>query len=490
MKKMLLLLVLVPMFAVLQAQEYQFFNDDFTVFMEDDGYLPWVFPYNTLSAEYVDGRKYYEFQGMLNYVDEMFLDANGPGFLGEHAMWDTAQGLYVLFNRYDDSIRIYTNRDVGDSWIAYTKENDTVWAEVTSKTTDITKSGDPETVKTVTFIYPENISGFDGSVHNKSITFGSSSGLISFFNIVVFPGLVNEDYGDIPTFYKAYESNQITSDAFDPAFIDSISDADLFDWYPGDELHTKYFGCTGSEPDISTIDTWIIKKVLNRIDSANNIALTFHRKYKRWRNDTVIDQAIDTIIRTYSKTPLDVIPPYRYEGDEFRADVAGLRIKNHRIAVVKNYLSIVKDGEYWTILPFKSDKYSYYETEGICGLGGWYYDNTGTFCDPYNRFVYYKMGDSEVGTPLDFEVTGMQEISVSDIKIYPNPVRDVLYIEMEKTNGTNTVLEIWNASGQIVLKDRIQKQTAINVHELSTGLYFYRIMNEAGMVTSGKILKE
>ncbi len=490
MKKMLLLAMMVPMFTLLQGQPYQFFNDDFTVFMEDDGYLPWVFPYNTLSAEYVDGCKHYEFKGMLNYVDEMLLDANGPGFLGQHAIWDTAQGLYVLFNRHDDSIKIYTNRDVGDSWIAYTKENDTVWAEITSKTTDMTKSGDPETVKTVTFIYPENNSGFDGSVHNKTFTFGSSSGLISFFNIVVFPGLINEDYGDIPTFYKAFESDQITADAFDPAFTDSISDADLFDWYPGDEIHTKYFGCTGSEPDISTIDTWIIKKVLTRIDSAHNIALTFHRKYKRWRNDTVIAQAIDTITRTYSKTLLDVIPSYRYEGDENYAMLSGLRFRNHRISVVKYYMSIVKEGEYWTLLPFKSDKYTYYETEGICGLGGWYYEGSGTFCDPYNRFVYYKMGNSEVGTPLNFEVTGLDAQLSTDVKIYPNPVKDVLYIDLEKEIGTNTVLKIWNASGQIVLKDHIQKRTTINVHELSTGLYFYRIMNQAGMVSSGKIVKE
>lgn len=230
--------------------------------------------------------------------------------------------------------------------------------------------------------------------------------------------------------------------------------------------------------------------MLNRIDSVHNIALTFHRKYKKWRNDTVIAQAIDTITRTYSKTPLDVTPSYRYEGDEDYALVAGLKFRNHRISVVKYYLSIERQGEYWTILPFKSGKYTYYEKEGICGLGAWYYDITGTFCDPYNQFVYYKMGNSEVGTPLNFEVSGLESQPVSTVRIYPNPVDDVLHIDLEKKSGAKINLEIWNISGQIVFKEPIQKQNTINISEFPAGLYLYRIMNENSLVSSGKILKE
>ena len=69
-----------------------------------------------------------------------------------------------------------------------------------------------------------------------------------------------------------------------------------------------------------------------------------------------------------------------------------------------------------------------------------------------------------------------------EVKLYPNPVRDILNIEIE--NDIQSI-EIYNIQGQKVLSSN-QKQ--INVSDLATGMYMVRIQDIDNNIATKKIV--
>ena len=69
-----------------------------------------------------------------------------------------------------------------------------------------------------------------------------------------------------------------------------------------------------------------------------------------------------------------------------------------------------------------------------------------------------------------------------DVKLYPNPVRDILNIEIESDIQS---IEIYNIQGQKVLSSN-QKQ--INVSDLASGMYLVRIQDIDNNIATKKIV--
>ncbi len=81
--------------------------------------------------------------------------------------------------------------------------------------------------------------------------------------------------------------------------------------------------------------------------------------------------------------------------------------------------------------------------------------------------------------------TGIQDVeNMKDIAIYPNPVNDILHVEVSENNFG---VELYNIFGQQVLK--AQNEREISVSELSSGVYVLKITTEKG-IYSRKIVKE
>ena len=88
---------------------------------------------------------------------------------------------------------------------------------------------------------------------------------------------------------------------------------------------------------------------------------------------------------------------------------------------------------------------------------------------------------------------GLEEASVlNNIKIYPNPFKEELYISTDKTTNNNKVeYVIFNQFGQMVHKNTLNFENntfKINTHELSSGMYFITIKTES-FVETKKIIK-
>lgn len=108
--------------------------------------------------------------------------------------------------------------------------------------------------------------------------------------------------------------------------------------------------------------------------------------------------------------------------------------------------------------------------------------------------VTYTVKAQDQTTTIDWEVTvtvvatAIEEVNKLDmIKIYPNPVKDVLYIsDLEKVDK----IEIYSVLGNTVGSYNSDINKEINVSMFDTGIYFISFHNSDGKVSIKKFIKE
>ena len=75
-----------------------------------------------------------------------------------------------------------------------------------------------------------------------------------------------------------------------------------------------------------------------------------------------------------------------------------------------------------------------------------------------------------------FEVVGIEDITLSQIKIYPNPTNKVLMIDSGKLTMDNAEYTIFSITGQLIMQGKLSGETTtINAESLTSGMYFLRI---------------
>lgn len=85
---------------------------------------------------------------------------------------------------------------------------------------------------------------------------------------------------------------------------------------------------------------------------------------------------------------------------------------------------------------------------------------------------------SEIRKVLFERTTGMEENEAKTLLIYPNPVKDIIFL----TNSTdNQNVTIYSATGSVVLKSVVSNNT-IDVRDLSNGVYFIKINNQIAKI--------
>ena len=82
---------------------------------------------------------------------------------------------------------------------------------------------------------------------------------------------------------------------------------------------------------------------------------------------------------------------------------------------------------------------------------------------------------------------GINDISINDFSVYPNPTSEILWIE--STTQVIDTVSLIDAQGRQVIAADYNVSQGIDLSEFSTGMYFLRIENEAGVVTK-KIVVE
>jgi hypothetical protein len=83
---------------------------------------------------------------------------------------------------------------------------------------------------------------------------------------------------------------------------------------------------------------------------------------------------------------------------------------------------------------------------------------------------------------------GIVEEDLKEVKVYPNPFSNRLTVNAEGYENAKFVLQ--NILGQKIISQTINGKTDISVTDVESGVYFYSVISENKIISSGKLLKE
>jgi hypothetical protein len=107
----------------------------------------------------------------------------------------------------------------------------------------------------------------------------------------------------------------------------------------------------------------------------------------------------------------------------------------------------------------------------------------------YQVSAVYYLGESDLSAPkfITFVYTGIDAFDAKKLQIFPNPASDMVYI---KSNHLVRTVEILNNAGQsLEVRDINAAQFQVNVSQLESGLYYFKLITEEGS-TLRKVLVE
>lgn len=95
-------------------------------------------------------------------------------------------------------------------------------------------------------------------------------------------------------------------------------------------------------------------------------------------------------------------------------------------------------------------------------------------------------GESEISNIVSGQ-TGLGQYDFSDVRVYPNPARDVLYVAGENISKVS----LYTAVGALVREEaNVQDLVALPVAGLTNGIYFVRVVTADGATLTRKVMVE
>ncbi|MGB0431276.1 MAG: T9SS type A sorting domain-containing protein, partial [Bacteroidia bacterium] len=76
--------------------------------------------------------------------------------------------------------------------------------------------------------------------------------------------------------------------------------------------------------------------------------------------------------------------------------------------------------------------------------------------------------------------TSTNEVQSADLKIYPNPAQNTLFLNHSFNN--NTQVEVYTTDGKLLIQDNLgSNENSIDVSQLSSGTYLLKMVNDEGV---------
>ena len=75
--------------------------------------------------------------------------------------------------------------------------------------------------------------------------------------------------------------------------------------------------------------------------------------------------------------------------------------------------------------------------------------------------------------------------SDNEVMIYPNPANDVIFVKGEEIQS----VEIYNSIGVKVVSKNVNNSESIDIADLASGMYFVRVLDKNGNISTTKIIK-
>ena len=123
-------------------------------------------------------------------------------------------------------------------------------------------------------------------------------------------------------------------------------------------------------------------------------------------------------------------------------------------------------------------------------------DERSDFTDIYldkSYFLYLGMSHNVIhkskGPTCDFVSSNDLKIADSEIRVFPNPMSDIAFIEIENESNRIYSVQIFDLTGKSVRTEKFNSnQHKIEKENLNSGIYFYQIENENQILKTGKLI--
>lgn len=434
----------------------------------------------------------YPFSNIQQIAGDCFT-TNGASWIAKKIIIQT-DGFTVFLNKEFSPVKIKTNANLNENWIAYTfSDSSTVIATVTNFDT-LSFLGLVDSAKTIRFqVYDKQLNPLSQVLNTMSIIVSKNFGLVKTLNFSMFPGF--DQHYSFDDLFQEYYLAGLTNPKLG---IQNIGWYDVNDFQVGDEIHTKYESSTWWDPAYVFSDLQqTIFRYLERKETADSIVYTIERSQSLKK--TEVDKVSYSYLYDTIQTIIKPWPLFeKLPGEVIISDNQAYALRMSNNIILNPAISKIIPSYYEWFHNYSDSCWSNCCADGcfttdiyMKGLGGPYYECSNIFSGGglVNKLVYYKKGSNSWGIPL--VITSVPEYPVEDnVEIYPNPAKNRIYIHVKNT-GFPVVLELLNLQGQVLSSTELHSNSSlVNTGNLKPGLYIYRVQINGDRIKTGKLIIE
>ncbi|MDX2360356.1 MAG: T9SS type A sorting domain-containing protein [Crocinitomicaceae bacterium] len=166
-----------------------------------------------------------------------------------------------------------------------------------------------------------------------------------------------------------------------------------------------------------------------------------------------------------------------------------------------DWTTISESGNDYFVVERSSDSISFIQLGSVNGVGSSNSTENYSFTDStanINEHYYYRIQQVDFDGSSEFLITveyisfvGIKELSASKFKSYPNPTSDLFTIIFEEDYENIKVL-IFDLTGKKVLSQSFNStnELTVNLNDLNSAIYSYKLYSGGKFLGEGKIIKE
>ena len=420
----------------------------------------------------------YPFSDLHQIDEECFSISSGSWISKYIALNEAGNTIFVTSN--NEQILIKNKAELNEIWSVFENENIKLKGQITSIELK-SVLGIEDSVKIITFsTYDTDNVPINHSLNQASIEISKHFGLLKTISFYDFNSTKFNQYFD--------EFNLIGINEPQLGFQNINLMEQYYDFQVGDELHI-WKEYTPILYDTSVVIEKIIFRYISRMDYEDSIVYSYERKINNNIPKDTLLQVINKDVFLFDTEPNE---PY-FDGVAFN------KIVINNSLVPKMYSSMYP--VYWET---SSSCYRTLNVDGNClagyeyypayyvGLGGSYWECCYSLGNKtcYD-LVYYKKGNTEVGTPFDFESSVPEYEKNTPFSVYPNPTSN--YITIKSTSNENlynNVVEIYDIQGRKQLTKQFHNSDIVDISFLNAGCYVIKLISENKNVNYLKLIKQ
>ncbi|TVQ88083.1 MAG: T9SS C-terminal target domain-containing protein [Bacteroidetes bacterium] len=470
---------------VVKGQNYQTVNPEvISSFVDENNHLSFI---RIDSTGYENSLILYPFSVNQFLFDNCFSPRAGSWIGSEIIIKDN--GYNIFLNHQQDSVKINTLAMEGDSWIAYGKPGQMhIVASIIEH--DVAEFlGLTDSVKVIGFqVNDSDGAPLESEINEMQVKISKNHGFIQTLNFYRFPE--PNSFYDTPT-------ELIVAGLSEPETgVQNFTWYDAHDFQPGDVLHVlRKDGTWIGEEDgyFQITETRKVYEYLERSDHNDSIVLTYFLTklvMKPWLDSVAFyTDTLQEVIKPnpgFDKLPGEPDFQPDYYGNETIYSFSNMITGEHLNKTFENKWYEELDIGCWVEMHYDGIPQSWHY---IKGLGGPYYPYQALFGSMLKKEpVYYEKNGETWGTPLD--MTNVHDISIPEyVKVYPNPVREILTVNIDHSGYEGFTLRLIDSTGRLVKsKDLEPGENSLKVSHIIPGLYFLTISNSRGILEARKIL--